>query len=68
MAPVSETLRLGLALVAAWRIDALEERIEPIRRTADRLVVVDLRPWEIVTLELELEPLSPRPTSADTAN
>ena len=70
--PVSETLRLGMALAAAWRIDAMEERIEPIRRTADRLVAVDLRPWEIVTLELELELPSPTPatppTSSDSAS
>jgi mannosylglycerate hydrolase len=66
-APVSETLRLGLGLVAAWRIDALEERIEPIRRTSDRLVAVDLRPSEIVNLELELE-LEPAATSSDSAS
>ena len=66
--PVSETLRLGCGLVAGWRIDALEKRIEPIRRVADRLVAVDLRPCEIVTLELELEPPVPAATSGDISN
>jgi alpha-mannosidase len=52
--PVEETLTVGRAIVEAWRIDLLEERIEPVPNSGNRLVI-DLRGHEIVTLELALE-------------
>jgi alpha-mannosidase len=52
--PIEETLTVGHAIAEAWRIDLLEERIEPVPTRGNRLVI-DLRGHEIVTLELALE-------------
>ncbi len=52
--PVEETVTVGSAIIEAWRIDLLEERLEPVPGTGNRLVI-DLRGHEIVTLELVLE-------------
>ncbi len=52
--PTEEVLTVGRDIVEAWRVDLLEERIEPVPNTGNRLVM-DLRGHEIVTLELALE-------------
>ncbi len=52
--PVEETVTTGSAIIEAWRIDLLEERLEPVPGTGNRLMI-DLRGHEIVTLELVLE-------------
>jgi mannosylglycerate hydrolase len=52
--PIEEIVTVGRAVAEAWRIDFLEERIEPVSSTGNRLVI-DLRGHEIVTLEVGLE-------------
>ena len=54
---VTGTLEFGSPLLAAWRTDLLEERLEPLALAAgggDRLLQVPLRPHEIATVEVEL--------------
>lgn len=51
---VEETLTAGREIAGAWRIDLLEERVEPVPWSGNRLVI-GLRGHEIVTLELALE-------------
>ncbi len=51
--PVEETITVARDITEAWRIDLLEERLEPVPGTGNRLVI-DLRGHQIVTLELAL--------------
>ena len=52
--PVEETITVARDIAEAWRIDLLEEQLEPVPGTGNRLVI-ELRGHEIVTLELALE-------------
>jgi mannosylglycerate hydrolase len=52
--PAEETLRLGLDVSAAWRLDLLEERKSRLEPDSARQLSFPLRPHEIATLELEL--------------
>jgi len=55
--PVTETLRFGLPVAGAWRVDLLEERLDgatPDRIEDTRRLVCALGPHEIVTVEVAL--------------
>ena len=52
-AAVTETLSFGPCVQAAWRTDLLEERQADIAVGEDNSVTLDLRPHEIVTVEVQ---------------
>jgi len=52
--PVEETLRFGLDVRAAWRVNLLEERKSRLEPDSPRQLSLSLGPHEIATVELEL--------------
>ena len=51
--PVEETLAFGADLDGAWRVDLHESRLDALPVAGDRRVGVTLRPYEILTVEVQ---------------
>jgi alpha-mannosidase len=45
-------VKLSRRIKQAWKTNLIEEEPEPLTVTADGTVVLDVKPWEIVTLKL----------------